>query len=187
MAIDYKNLPRVSIDDIRGCTFSMEATKSELLDEKKRRKIIKEIRKGCKDRYFWVLLGKNEQTDGEWVCLQCATSKNIASEIAADIKCMLPVDENDDILWNSYFHKEIFTAQYARNVRCQKYRDMLEKFGTVCFVVIDHEEYLGDTDTNGIGRLSFAEAKFAFDTKSVYWKPVKDEYKALEIIERDSK
>ena len=174
MSLDYKKLPRVSINDIKGCDYAKEMTRAEALDDKKRKKIIKEIKSGCKDRYFWVILGKNEQTDDEWVCLQCASSKNIASEIAADIKCMLPIDENDDILWNSYFHKEIFTAQYARNVRCQKYRDMLERFPVLCFAVIDHEKYLAGTDTKGYGKLDYAEAKFAFDTKSVYWKPVKD-------------
>lgn len=183
MAIDYHKLPRVDISNIKGCEYAKELTREEILDDKKRKEIIREIKANCDNRYFWALLGKNSQTDDKWVCLQCASSKNIASEIAADIKCMLPIDENDDILWNSHFHKGVFRAEYARNIRCQKYRDMLDKFPVMCFVIIDHEKFLSDTDTGGYGRLDYAETKFAYDTQSLYWKPIKDQYKILKILE----
>lgn len=84
-------------------------------------RIFNAIETKCIGKNVWALFGGNGKN--EWICLQVASSNNnIAKEIISDIKCMYPLNNNDNKPWKSKFHGDIFTAHYGMDVRCQKYK-----------------------------------------------------------------
>ena len=134
-----------------------------------------------KKENIWALFGgKNE---GRWICLQVASSFNIKKEIISDIKCMMPLTKEDTKQWSSVFHSDIFPVQYGMDVRCQKYRDMYKRFNSFCIVVINSKKYIKDRDIKEFDLVKYAEVKFAYDTKALYWNPIKEEWNILHILE----
>lgn len=134
---------------------------------------------------MWALLGTIEQSKDKWICLQVASSVDICNEIVSDIECMTPITPQDKKTWKSQFHRDgVFDVIYGLDVRCQKYRNICERFDYFCIVLIDHKEYLKGIDTTGYDPMKYAEVKFAYDTQAFYWNPIKKEFDILKRLEK---
>ncbi|WP_394526889.1 hypothetical protein [Lacrimispora sp. JR3] len=159
------------------CQFS----KGDILDENERKKIFKNIKSGCKEKKVWALLGGTEKN--QWICLQVASASNISEEIISDIKCMLPITSKDTRPWKSQFHEKVFVVQYGLDVRCQKYRDMFERFSSFSIIIIEPKTYLKDSN-NIYNSVKYAEVKYAYDTQALYWNAIKEEHEILRKIQQ---
>lgn len=153
------------------CQFSQ----GDILDHNKRKEIFENIKVGCKEKKVWALLSEIEKN--QWICLQVGSSSNISKEIISDIKCMLPLTPQDTRQWKSQFHEQVFEVQYGLDVRCQKYRDMFNRFNNFCIIIIEPKTYLEDSNTNNL--VKYAEVKYAYDTQALYWNAIKEEYEIL--------
>lgn len=159
------------------CQFSKE----DILDENERKKIFKKIKEGCKENNAWALLGGIEKN--QWICLQVASAGNISNEIISDIKCMLPLTSKDTRTWKSQFHENVFEVRYGLDVRCQKYRNMFERFNNFCIIIIKPKLYLKDIH-NTYDPVKYAEVNYAYDAQALYWNAIKEEHEILKIIQQ---
>lgn len=175
------NLSTCKFDNL-GLRVLCEFIKEDIIDENKRKKLFVQIKKGCKEGKIWALLGKTNKD--ELICLQVASAKDISKEIVADIKCMLPLSVKDTKPWKSKFHENVFEAKYGLDVRCQKYRDMFERFDNFSIIIIEHEIYLKNIDCI-FNPIKYAEVKYAYDTKALYWNAIKEEHEILRNIRQD--
>lgn len=145
--------------------------KKDILNDHLVKELFNKIRHECSNGKIWALLGGN--VINQYICLQVASSSAIATEIISDIKCMMPFNKMKDIKsWSGTFYKdEIFKVKYGLDARCQKYNDMYCRFNEFCIILINPDEYLKNIDTKGFHLINYAEVKFAYDTKALYWKP----------------
>lgn len=48
---------------------------------------------------------------------------------------------------------------------------MYNRFNDFCIILLNVEKYLKIIDTRNFDPINYAEVKFAYDTKSLYWRP----------------
>lgn len=148
------------------CSFPKDC----LLKNEEKKELFQTIRQQCHGERLWALLGGMKRD--EYICLQVGHSSSVAKEITSDLQCMLPFDETKDVKsWSSQFHQSLFQVKYGFDVRCQKYNDMYNRFAYFCLILIECNDYLKNVETKQYDLIQFAEVKFAFDTKALYWNP----------------
>lgn len=172
----YKSPENAAVKQL--CIFNKDIKDIEI-----RKSLFKKIKDSNIREKVWALFGSNENEE-RWICLQVGGSQNIINEIVADIKAMLPLNEDDKKYWSSEFHSNIFEVHYGLDVRCQKYRNMFENFDRFCVVLIDSQKYLeGINYLSEIDKLDkldkYAEVVYAYETKALYWNPFGGEYHIL--------
>ena len=141
----------------------------------------KKVKENKNSEHVWALVAKRENDDN-WICLQVGSSaNNIFSEIKTNIIRMLSMREKKE--WHGYFNKKVvlFCADYGCDVLSQKYESIYKKFDVFKFLLIDHETYI--SNCNFKSKIRFAETKFAFECKALYWNPINIEYEYLKYLD----
>ena len=131
---------------------------------------------GNDKKRVWALFGKDGK---DWYCLEVGSSNNIQTEILSNLQSM---QQEPKAVWKgAYFHKDekLFAFQtYMDRASC-KYRGMLQLCEEFCWCEIDIDSYVGanqlpeDMESNDINDHleNYVEAKFAYDTKALFWNP----------------
>lgn len=135
----------------------------------------------CKDKRLWVLFGSDDSK--RWLPLQLASvyaeKKDIRYEIKSDFKRMIPFNPETDVReWTSKFHGKIMEVEIGRDIYCQKYAKLREKFIFLAVAVLTKEEY-ADTDNGIITKYQKKEIDLAYELKPLIWNPSPQEMKYL--------
>lgn len=137
------------------------------------KKLFNNINSSCKNRRLWVLLGSNDSTN--WLPLQLASvfaeNRDVRSEIKTDFKRMIPFNPETDVRkWTSEFHGPIMQVEIGRDIACQKYSKLREKFSYLAIAVLTKEEYSNNT-TEFISKYQEKEIELAYKLKPLIWNP----------------
>ncbi|MCH5345434.1 MAG: hypothetical protein J1E64_15545 [Acetatifactor sp.] len=120
------------------------------------------------DRGLWAIFGKGKGIDN-WTCLHVGSSKDIKSELLEIFKLM--ISEPKEKKKSTTFHKEVYDFWTYMDKTSQKYRSMYNLCKKFVVFEIDIHKYLEGIDTGKYGRVEYAEVKFAYETKALYWNP----------------
>lgn len=160
--IDSKNYLRII------CDFQKETIKEAIKKVKEYKFLDNKY-----DKKLWALFGKNEEFE-KWVCLEVGSSQNIRNEIVYDLKLM--VETPYEVSKDSAFYKDVFKFRTYSDRQSCKYRAIIEMYKEFCWCEIDVSEYVDIQDINSWNTINYAEVKFAFETKAIFWNPAPATY-----------
>mgnify|MGYP000019172897 FL=1 len=145
----------------------------------------------CKNQFVWLIYGMGERKD----CLQVASSYSILKEIKQDIKAMLYAPTYEIENMNTFFYENVYTTfqcRYSNPI----YYYMFNSYNNIEIYILNVEEYLDDNEelicknefsksTGDLQRIkaTYAEVKFAYESKAIYWNPFGIEKKMLKCIQ----
>ena len=119
-------------------------------------------------RGLWAIFGKGNGIDN-WTCLHVGSSKNIKSELLKIFTLMISEPEKKEE--STTFHKDVYDFCTHMDKKSQKYRSMYNLCEKFDIFEIDVHKYLEGIDTGEHDRVEYAEVKFAYETKALYWNP----------------
>lgn len=151
------------------------------------------------DDRLWILVGCKEN---RWECLQVATSKNVKTEICADIDVMFSSEYKKLIAMDKHKKLKPFNTQFYKNVYMKhigedknayiygKIREGLlnDEYDSLGIYVVDYEKFLSFEgkmfEGKKLDERYAAEALFAFQTQAIYWNAYRggDDMKALNVL-----
>lgn len=153
---------------VPGIDKLLKISRTEILKIDKR-SLKSDISKKCEGRNLWALFDFID--DMNMICLQVASTDDIATKIVKELCIMQPICDDDAKSWGGKLHKKIFDVTYGLDSRCQKYRNMYDNYNGFYVVSIDHLMILGKTETYTYDKVKYAEVMIAYMTRSLYWKP----------------
>ena len=120
------------------------------------------------DKGLWTIFGKGNGIDN-WTCLHVGSSRDIKFELKGILKLM--VSRSEKLRKSTIFHKNVYELWTYMDKASVKYRSMYNLCEEFVVYEIDVPTYLKSTDAEEYSNVEYAEVKFAYETKALYWNP----------------
>ncbi|MDE6254239.1 MAG: hypothetical protein K2M78_16670 [Lachnospiraceae bacterium] len=120
------------------------------------------------DKGLWTIFGKGNRI-ANWTCLHVGSNRDIKSELHGILNLM--VSRTEEIEKATIFHESVYELCTYMDKQSQKYRSMYDLCNEFVVYEIDVPTYLKDTDVEEYNTIEYAEVKFAYETKALYWNP----------------
>ncbi len=120
-----------------------------------------------KTKRLWAIFGKN--SDNNWFCLEVGSSTDINTEIKNNLNAMK--SESYCIKKSTIFHDEVYSFNTYMDKRYVKYRTMYKMCKEFIIYEINVSEYLKSESYGSYNPVNYAEVKFAYKTKPIFWNP----------------
>lgn len=122
------------------------------------------------DKGLWTIFGKGNGIDN-WTCLHVGSSQDIKLELSGILKLM--VSKAKKLEKSTIFHENVYELWTYMDKASVKYRSMYNLCKEFVVYEIDVPTYLKDTDVDAekYNNVEYAEVKFAYETKALYWNP----------------
>lgn len=121
---------------------------------------------------LWVIYGKPkiEGIDNkQWICLEVGSSKDIKKELIAILRLM--ISESKEVPKHSAFFENVFNFTTYLDRTSVKYRKLNEICSEFAMFEVDIENYVYEDEIKSYNTINFAEVKYAFKHKALFWNP----------------
>lgn len=123
---------------------------------------------------LWAIFGNNSNDSDDWFCLEVGSSININIELKENLNAMKSKPSRPKK--STLFHKDVYEFDTYMDKHSVKYRAMYNMCENFIIYEINVDKYLKNIDYGSYDPINYAEVKFAWETKAMFWNPAPATY-----------